>query len=294
MVSERLRQLLATLRYYAVGLFQRADEHHVFLWGGGLATSLVFCIIPFILILFFFAGLLLDAEPLRLQLGLLIDASLPDIRQAELVKSVLFSRGQELALFAGIYGLLGIGGLLFSASGLFSSMRTVLNTVYRVEARKSEPIAKLRDFAMVFFVLCFFLVTITFAPFLEALKDAAIANPFLGFLRLGRIVGHLYGVLSFGVMFGIFFAFYKGVPFGHIEKKAAAVSALSTAILWEIAEQLFGYYINHMPSLARVYGSYALVVALGLWVYYAAVIFVVGAEVGQLYRERQTLRAPGV
>lgn len=282
-----LRRGAAAAGYYAKGLCRRTGEHHIFLWGGGLAYSMIFCIIPFILILFYIAGLLLDTEALRRQLEFFIDAAVPYERQADLVKEVVFSRAQDLIVYRGIYGVLGGVGLLFAASGLFSSMRTVLNTVYKVQIHKSEPVAKLRDFAVVFVVLCFFLVSITFAPLLEAVKDATSLLPQFGLVRLTGLARILYGSLSFWLMFAVFFAFYKGIPYRRMETRVAAVSALSTAILWEIAEQLFGYYINHMPTLRRVYGTYALFVALGFWVYYSSVIFIVGAEIGQLYRERR-------
>lgn len=66
----------------------------------------------------------------------------------------------------------------------------------------------------------------------------------------------------------------------------ALVSALWAAVLWEIAKQAFGYYLNHLASIERVYGAYALGAGLVFWVYYASMVFVLGAEIGQLYRER--------
>ncbi len=64
------------------------------------------------------------------------------------------------------------------------------------------------------------------------------------------------------------------------------VSALMATIFWEIARQIFGYYLAHAAALDRVYGAYLFLVAVVLWIYYSSLMFILGAEIGQLYRER--------
>jgi len=43
--------------------------------------------------------------------------------------------------------------------------------------------------------------------------------------------------------------------------------------------------------MTRVYGAYTLLIAVVFWIYYSAVVFIVGAEIGQLYRERARIRS---
>jgi len=42
-----------------------------------------------------------------------------------------------------------------------------------------------------------------------------------------------------------------------------------------------------MATLNRIYGTYALIVVVAFWIYYSSILFLVGAEIGQLYRERR-------
>jgi membrane protein len=65
------------------------------------------------------------------------------------------------------------------------------------------------------------------------------------------------------------------------------VSAIAATFFWEIARQLFGYYITNVATLNRIYGTYALLVIVAFWIYYSSILFLVGAEIGQLYRERR-------
>jgi membrane protein len=77
------------------------------------------------------------------------------------------------------------------------------------------------------------------------------------------------------------------IPYEQLSKKIAAVSAFWTTLLWEVARYIFGYYINHILSTNKLYGAFVLILAILSWVYYSACLFIVGAEIGQLYRERQ-------
>ncbi len=95
-------------------------------------------------------------------------------------------------------------------------------------------------------------------------------------------------LLSFVLMFILFFALYYLIPYEQLGKKVAAVSAFWTALLWEIARYIFGYYINHILSTNRLYGAFVLIIAVLLWVYYSACLFIVGAEIGQLFREKKS------
>ena len=285
---ETVREFLA---HYLGGLYRRMDEYPIFLMAGGLAFSIFICMVPFVLIVFFLLGTILEEASVEQQIDRIVDTAIPYTQYASFVKHILFSRVREIVAYRNVYGLVGILGLLFTASGLFSSMRTILNAVYRVSAQKNEAVGKLRDFGMVFLVLCFFLLSITLFPVLEAVKDATFASPFLRFLRFNVFEKYAYSALSFLSISGVFAVLYLLVPYEKPGRKTVAVSALSTAVLWEIAEQGFGYYINHIASMDRIYGAYALAVVVVLWVYYASVVFVLGAAIGQLHRERAAPRA---
>ena len=136
--------------YYAGGLYQRTDEHHLFLMGGGLAFSLFVCIVPFVLIVFAVLGKVLEVSSLENQVRVLMDTIIPYPAQADFVKGIIFARTREIVLYKGMYGIVGAVGLLFTASGLFSSMRTILNMTYKATPLKLDLWGKLRDFGMVF------------------------------------------------------------------------------------------------------------------------------------------------
>ena len=93
----------------------------------------------------------------------------------------------------------------------------------------------------------------------------------------------LFSVISLVTIFFLFVVLYITVPRKKLGKKAVFLSAFWSAILWEAAKQAFGYYIYNFANFGKIYGTYALVVVIAFWIYYSAIVFIIGAEIGWLY-----------
>jgi membrane protein len=265
----------------------RIDEHHVFLLAGGLAFSLFVCIIPFFLIMFFVLGNILDSQNMQYQVNAAITTIIPYDKYAEFVKKIIFTRIDEVIKYRNIAGIIGGFGLFFAASGLFSSMRTILNRVFGVEANIHFIIGKLRDLALVLMVILFFFILTVLTPLLDLIRQAAQHWESLSFLNIGIFEHFLFSLLSMVVIFAVFIVLYITVPVRKLARKAILISAMWAAILWEIAKQGFGYYLHHFTTFGRIYGTYALVVVVAFWIYYSSIVFIIGAEIGRLYVERK-------
>ncbi len=281
-----LKQIKQALKYYWVGLFGRFDEHHVFLFGGALAFSIFLCIVPLVLIVFSILGNILESGSLERQIGAMISKMIPYSDSAAFVKRVISSRIEEVVTYKELAGYLGAVGLLFAASGLFSTMRTILNRVYNIHPTTSVVLGKLKDVGMVLLVVILIPLFITVLPFFEMVLDLASRFALLKFLRFGgfqKLVLAVGSLLSIFTLFGLVYYF---IPNKTIGLRTAAISALSASVLWEIAKQGFGFYIKHFATLGRIYGVYILLVVVAFWIYYSSLVFIIGAEIGQLYRER--------
>ena len=292
-----LGDLKKTSNYYLAGLYGRMAYQHFFLFSGGLAFSTIVCIVPFGFIILFALGAVLDPAvlgpaDLERQLTLLIGLVCPE-RYIPFVQEMVLARIKEVVADRKIYGVFGLAGLLFSASGLFSTMRTILNTIHQIPAKEGSSGSLRRDFGMVFLVLCSFLVFVAFFPALEALRSNARFGAHPGSLfSSGWVKYVLYPVFSFAFIAVVFFALYSLVPRQPLARRARVMGTLWAAVLWEVTLQAFSYYLKHVASTQKVYGVYALLIGLILWIYCAALVFVLGAEIGQLYRERNERPLP--
>ncbi|MCX6149152.1 MAG: YihY/virulence factor BrkB family protein [Ignavibacteriales bacterium] len=278
-------------KHYLGGLYNRVDEHHIFLFGSGLAFSLFLCIIPFILIIFSILGSILQASSVEQQIYTFIDTIIPYKEYADYAKQIIFSRIAEFIEYKTLAGVIGGLGLLFAASGLFSSMRTVLNKVFGVTKDKSAVVGILRDLGMVLFIVVFILMATIILPAIDIMKNVIHEWAILNFFQLSEFEHLFITVISFIIIFVTFFVLYSFIPYAKLGRKVPAVSAFWAAVFWEIAKRLFGYYLYNLASLNKIYGTYTLVVVLAFWIYYSSVLFIIGAEIGQLYRERLELKA---
>ncbi len=80
------------------------------------------------------------------------------------------------------------------------------------------------------------------------------------------------------------------IIYGHITdtkppRAAAIVSTITMTALWVISGKLFSFYLGGFSAIGSIYGPYAFLLVLLLWIYYSSVIFVLGGIVGQAYWE---------
>ncbi len=274
------------LKHYFGGLYVRMDQHHLFLFSGGLAFSLFTCIIPLILIVFWILGNFLSSEEMELQIITFINTVIPYSEYADFVKQIIFSRVEEVIEFKNVAGVLGFVGLFFAASGFFSSMRTVLNKINGVDIEINIFIGKLRDFLVILFAILLFFASILALPLLELFKSIANSTPYLQFFN-HPIFQQLFTILvSIFIMLVLMYLFYSFIPTSKIKHRSALVGALWASLFWVGMKVLFGYYLSHFQTWGRIYGAYALVIVIAFWIYYTAAVFIIGAEIAKLFDER--------
>lgn len=278
------------LHHYLGGLYHRIEQHHVFLLAGGLAFSMFVSIVPLVLVVFSVIGSILAKAQVAGEINTLIDRMIPYQDYAEFVKELVAGRVEEFRKYKNVAGVIGIVGLLFAASTLFSSMRTILDRVYQVKDDVSILLGKLRDFGLIVLVLVYFLTTTFVLSTWQVVKDLTDKIQAFNISGADALQGGVFGVITFLLVFLGFAVIYYIVPFRKPPKKAILVSALWATILWVLAKELFGFYITHFVMLKRVYGAYVVMIVVAFWIYYTSIVFIIGAEIGQLFRERVALR----
>jgi len=287
-LQKRWQATKSFLVHYFGGLYHRVDEHHIFLMASGLAFSLIVCVIPLVLIVFAVLGMILQEPTIRERIELFINTAIPYSEYAEVIKQLVFARVEEFIGHKRIAGVIGGFGLVLAATSLFSSMRTTLNKVYNVTATGSILIGKLRDLGLILMVLIYFLLSIAILPAIRMLEQFTYNSETVAGFVDSLPEGMLFQLITFVLVFISFLIVYTAIPHQRPHIKMILVSAFWAAVLWQVAQHLFGYYVSNFVTLKRIYGTYALFLAVGFWIYYSAIVFIVGAEIGRLYKERNT------
>ncbi|MCX8056104.1 MAG: YihY/virulence factor BrkB family protein [Ignavibacteria bacterium] len=277
------------LKFYVINIYEKMDYHHAFIFASGMTYSILLCIIPMVLITFSVLGSILESQELLIQISLMIDDIIPVSDYSDKIKEILFERIGEFIKYKTLVGTIGTIGLFFTASGLFSTFRTILNNIYGIEKGKNILIAKIRDFGMVILTLVFFLLVILINPLFQIFKTLLTRIEFLSQFDFSFIdklfIRYLPTLLTFVMMLLI----YSLVPYRKMKKRVYFISALWATILFEIAKNAFTYYVTNVANYSRIYGNIAFIVVTALWLYIVSVIFILSAIIGQIYREKHDL-----
>jgi membrane protein len=89
-------------------------------------------------------------------------------------------------------------------------------------------------------------------------------------------------VASLAILTALFAMLFKWFPDAEVAWRDVLPGAVATAVLFNIGKFAIGWYIG-TQGLESTYGAAASIVALLVWVYYAAQIVLFGAELTHAY-----------
>ena len=127
-----------------------------------------------------------------------------------------------------------------------------------------------------------FLLTMTVTAWLQRTLEQFNTGSEL----LAHILWHphyITGAAIFVISLLALFMAYKLLPEGRVSNRAAALAALSAAVLVQVAGRLFNFTIVGVVYLSMVYGTLTWVIIFLLWAYFGAVILLFGAHLGWAY-----------
>ncbi len=268
------------------------DQHNLFFAGAGISFSLLLGMIPFILLIFSLLGNIFDVSVIQAQINNLIEQTIPYPSYANYVKKLISSRLPEVIEYKSSAFYIGVGGLLFTSTWIFSSIRTILNQIYDVKVERGFIYGMIRDIVMVVLLVLVISLSTFILPAINIIYELTKNTDLSHKLDIAPLWNSLVYFSTLLLMFFLFFALYYLIPYEQLGKKVAAMSAIWTTIFWEAARFGFGYYINNILGTNPFYGAFVLIIAILFWIYYSACLFIVGAEIGQLYREKHNLQKP--
>ncbi len=287
---DQIRKIASFLSHYLGGTVHRMDKNHLFLSAAGIAYSIIISAIPLVLLIFSVLGAFVDIVTIEEQVNTAIDGLIPYHASADYMKHFILSRIPEVVKYKSLAGGLGLLGLLFTSTWIFSSMRTILNKIFKAEETKGAIVALFRDFGMVILILIFILLSTYLLPTLSYFITLSKKMQILSQAPEGTFINIILPYLSLLLVFVMFYLFYTFIPYLKMGYKVPLAAALWATILWEAARSLFEYYITHFSAVSELYGTFLFFAVVMFWIFYASVVFLVGAEIGQLYRERRDAR----
>jgi membrane protein len=283
-------KIYKTLYYYIDALINKFDNDHIWIMSSGISFNMLICVIPFTLILLTILGIYLDSATVQSRLINYLDSVIPFPGQyKDRFILELTDRTKELTTNTFLTGALGLCGLFWTVSGLFSTMREVLRRIYQVNSELNYFIGKLRDFVLVIISVVLFILSMTITPAVQIFEEYSqgIFGELITLTLFEKIIPMVVGFL---ISFTLFYVLYALVPHWKFNRKVVLYSSFISAIFFEALKYLFSLYILKIANYGKIYGTYATVVISIFYIYYLSVIFVVGAELGEIYFQRNKSR----
>lgn len=231
-----------------------------------MAYQLFFAIIPLLALLIGALGFAFGSARAEQEAAAVIREIYPAItgQETRLVSQLVEGRALSLGL--------GLIGTLVSATAILGSLDTAISHILGREGKRRFVRDQLNGIGFISLLLA--LATVSFALSYGIQAAAAFIGP-PGLRVLLEILGPLVGL---GVGYTFFYLVYRLAPRRAVRRRAARQGALVSALLWEVAKVAFAFLTKALGTF-QAYGTLAFAFGLLTWIYFTAVIILIGAEV---------------
>jgi len=174
---------------------------------------------------------------------------------------------------------LGLGSLTIAASLVFQATEFALDHVFAVENRRSFWRSRLLSVTIVVgmgIVLLFsFYVGVLFHTLNTDPSLAPIGHAVL--MPMARWMRVQY-FTSVALVVGAFTLALRVFPHAPVGAREAFLGGCVGTLLWEVGRRVFLWYLANLAQFYVVYGSLGALVAVMVWIYMSATIFLYAAE----------------
>jgi len=282
-----------TLRDYARRVWVSSAEDDIFFMAGGIAFNILLAAVPFVLLVI--TGLVFA-------LGLSPDASLGEVRaiinrflppQAPAANAAIERLLSDVVRARDALGAWGAVTFIWFSTRLFGSLRTVLADIFDIESVRGIIAGKLFDVRITIYASLLLVVYAALSTYLALASSRGATLLVASGLRedvMGSVEYALGRLVAFLFFISIFWALYRYLPNRKIRWQQALVGAMATSVLFEIARNLWTAFTKSFNPGSIYSGTIYAMVSLVFWVYYSALIFIIGGEVAQAHELRRVRR----
>ena len=262
--------------------YKEMNEDHVMAFAGNLTYKGLFAVFPFFTFLLSLLGIFNADDLVKTtvdQLSGVVPESATKFVEDQLL-GITNSQAESAFTFGAI---VSVALALWGVSGAFRSVMEAMNMMYSVE--EDRPFWKVYGLSifMSLAVVVLLVGALVLVVFGESI-GVAVADV----VGLGSVFASLWSILQWPVVACVvLFAFsliYYFAPATKQRFRWISPGSILAFVFWLIFSLLFSLYASTVggDSYNETYGSLAGVIVLMLYVYYSALIMLVGAEMNQV------------
>ncbi len=282
--AKRLRWVFVwhDVRNFVRRVWEGAEESNVPFLASGLAFDTLLAAIPFVIVVLALAGYVLHANAVasRLDLSEYLKHLFPSYgpRLGSGPFEPVIRMAEDVVESRGTLSLVGFPLFIFFSTRLFSSLRAVLCEVFDTRETRSWMRGKLSDAGLVLATSLLILANVLLS------EGVALAVQRLAFVEY--FAAQLF---AFAFLVALFVMIFKYAPARRIRWDTAVVAAVTCAVGFDVAKELLGGYFRAFVQPERLASNATLggILLLVGWVYYMTFVFLVGAQIAQVYELRR-------
>jgi len=247
--------------------------------GGDVAAAMayytMFSLFPMLLALIAAGSFFLEAEQVQREVVRIVTQAVP------ISEELIRSNVDQVLDNRGTIGLVGLVGLLWSGTGVFTVLLGHVNLAWAGAERRGFLERRLLGLGVgVLGILAVVLMLLLLStPLLNLLPGLGVA----GEGWVAALERPLWILITKGAPpllgFLIFTALYRWAPKTDVRWSEAIWPALFVALIFEVAQRGFAWYVSSdLVQYRLVYGSLGAVVALLLWIYLVSMFLLFGAH----------------
>jgi membrane protein len=211
-----------------------------------------------------------------------------DAATAKVVESVARGATETSSQALGLALLVSLFFAINAASGIWGAAGRAINVAHDVPEKRGFFRRRLIVLALTLVAIAFFLLSVT-AVFL----GDEWAHSIFGKIGLGTQAVDVWDYARWPV--ALLFALaalavvvrYAPDPEAR-RSRALTTGSVVTVVLWVLATIGFSFYVGNFGRYGAVYGTFATLIVLLLWLYLMALAFLYGAELDAELRRRAT------
>jgi len=100
-------------------------------------------------------------------------------------------------------------------------------------------------------------------------------------------------IIPYIIIWGLFFLIFQIAANAKINPKASLISSFIISIIFSVSKNAFIYYVFLNKSYTTMYGSFAILMFLFLWIYVSWIIFIYGLKlcyiIDRMYKEKKNI-----
>lgn len=182
---------------------------------------------------------------------------------------------------------LGLGSLVVASGLVFHALEFALDRIFAVGKRRSFVRSRLLSMSIVVAMGVVLLFSFYVGVLFHALNADSTLAPYgeqlLLRLARGLRVQYLTSVMLVWVSFTLGLRIF---PHARVGWREALLGGAVGTVLWEVARRIFLWYLANLAQFYNVYGSLGALVAVMVWIYMSATIFLYAAECVVLLGQR--------